>query len=83
MAAVRKVYNISIAYLNEHQGYQKVGKSGGKMGFRTMLKASGLLPDWCLKLNVSKILDNASMEAYTAWSETAKNPSFIGKPAIA
>jgi putative transposase len=78
VAAVRKVYNISIAYLNENQGFDKVGKNGGKQGFRTMLKASGLIPQWCLDLNVSKILDNASMEAYTAWSETAKNPKNIG-----
>lgn len=79
VAAVRKVYNISIAYLNDNQGFSKVGKKGGKMGFRTMLKASGLIPQWCLDLNVSKILDNASMEAYKAWSETAKNPKTINK----
>jgi len=79
VAAVRKVYNISIAYLNENQGFSKVGKKGGKMGFRTMLKASGLIPQWCLDLNVSKILDNAAMEAYKAWSETAKNPKTINK----
>lgn len=79
VAAVRKVYNISIAYLNQNQGYEKVGKKGGKLGFRTMLKASGLIPQWCLDLNVSKILDNASMEAYTAWSSTARNPKTIGE----
>ena len=79
VAAVRKVYNISIAYLNENQGFIKIGKKGGKMGFRTMLKSAGLIPQWCLDLNVSKILDNASMEAYTAWSETDKNPKTIGK----
>ncbi len=79
VAAVRKVYNISIAYLNEHQGYDKIGNAGGKRGFRMMLKASGLIPEWCLKLNVSKILDNASMSAYTAWVETAISPNFIGK----
>jgi putative transposase len=79
VAAVRKVYNISISYLNEHQGYTKIGKKGGKHGFRTMLKGSGLIPEWCLKLNVSKILDNASMEAYIAWSETKRNPNFIIK----
>lgn len=79
VAAVRKVYNISIAYLNENQGYEKKGKKGGKQGFRTMLKASGLIPQWCLDLNVSKILDNASMEAYTAWSSTARNPKNIGE----
>jgi len=85
VAAVRKVYNISIAYLNQNQGFKKMshafakGNKGGKMGFRTMLKASGLIPQWCLELNVSKILDNASMEAYNAWAETAKNPNFIGK----
>ncbi len=77
--AARKVYNISIAYLNEHQGFTKVGKKGGKQGFRTMLKASGLIPKWCRELGVSKLLDNASMEAYTAWSETARSPKFIGK----
>jgi putative transposase len=78
-AAVRKVYNISIAYLNQNQGFEKIGNKGGKMGFRTMLKASGLIPQWCNELNVSKILDNASMSAYKAWSETARNPNFIGK----
>ncbi|CEJ47732.1 Transposase, IS605 OrfB family, central region [Umezakia ovalisporum] len=79
VAAVRKVYNISIAYLKENQGFSKVGNKGGKMGFRTMLKGSGLIPQWCLDLKVSKILDNASMEAYKAWSETDKNPKTIGK----
>lgn len=79
VAAVRKVYNISIAYLNENQGFDKIGKKGGKMGFRTRLKASGLIPQWCLDLNVSKILDNAAMEAYTAWSKTARNPKLIGQ----
>ncbi|AFZ27869.1 transposase, IS605 OrfB family, central region [Cylindrospermum stagnale PCC 7417] len=78
VAAVRKVYNISIAYLNENQGFSKVSKKGGKMGFRTMLKGSGLIPQWCWDLNVSKILDNASMEAYKAWAETAKNPKIKG-----
>ncbi|MEH2133320.1 MAG: transposase, partial [Nostoc sp.] len=43
-----------------------------------MLKGSGLIPQWCLDLNVSKILDNASMEAYKAWSETARNPQMSG-----
>lgn len=79
VAAVRKVYNISIAYLNENQGFNKIGKKGGKMGFRTMLKASGLIPQWCLDLNVSKILDNAAMEAYKAWCQTAKNPKTINQ----
>ena len=79
IAGVRKVYNISIAYLNENQGYEKKGKKGGKLGFRTMLKASGLIPQWCLDLNVSKILDNASMEAYTAWSSTVRIPKMIGE----
>lgn len=77
--AVRKVYNISIAYLNEHQGFTKIGKKGGKQGFRTMLKASGLIPAWCTELGVSKLLDNASMSAYTAWSETARADKFIGR----
>ncbi len=79
VASVRKVYNISIAYLNQHQGYTKIGDKGGKMGFRTMLKASGLIPQWCIDLSVSKILDNAAMEAYTAWVNTARNPKVIGK----
>lgn len=78
VSAVRKVYNISIAYLNEHQSFTRIGKKGGKQGFRTMLKASGLIPKWCTNLGVSKLLDNASMEAYTAWSETGRNPKFIG-----
>ncbi len=79
VSAVRKVYNISIQYLNQHQGFTKVGKKGGKQGFRTMLKASGLIPEWCTCLGVSKLLDNASMEAYAAWSGTAKAGKFIGK----
>ncbi|TWH50478.1 RNA-guided endonuclease InsQ/TnpB family protein [Dulcicalothrix desertica] len=79
VAAVRKIYNISIAYLNQNQGFEKLGNKGGKMGFRTMLKASGLIPQWCNELNVSKILDNASMDAYSSWSLTARNPNFIGK----
>ena len=79
MAAVCKVYNISIAYLNKNQGFTKIGKKGGKMGFRTMLKASSLIPQWCLDLKVSKILDNSAMEAYKAWIETAKNPRTINK----
>ncbi len=79
VSSVRKVYNISIAYLNENQGFEKVGNKGGKMGFRTMLKASGLIPEWCTNLNISKILDNASMEAYIAWKNTDKNPNYIGK----
>jgi putative transposase len=84
VAAVRQVYNISIAYLNEHQKFpkpvkEKGGKLGGKMGFKKFLKASGLIPDWCKELGISKLLDNASMEAYVAWSQTDKNPSFIGK----
>ncbi len=77
-AAVRKVYNISIEQLNQNQGYTKVGKKGGKHGFRTWLKQSGFIPQWCKDLNASKILDNASMEAYTAWKETARQSKFIG-----
>ena len=84
VAAVRKVYNISIAYLNEHQRFPKPtkdkgGELGGKMGFKKFLKASGLIPDWCKELGISKLLDNAAMSAYMAWSKTDKNPSFIGK----
>lgn len=82
--AVRKVYNISIAYLNENQSFpklakQKGGELGGKLGFKKFLKASGLIPEWCRELGVSKLLDNASTEAYSAWVKTAKNPKFIGK----
>ncbi len=44
-----------------------------------MLKASGLIPKWCIELGVSKLLDNASMEAYIAWSETARKPKVIDK----
>lgn len=82
--AVRKVYNISIAYLNEHQGFpkpvkEKGGELGGKMGFKKFLKASGLIPDWCIELGVSKLLDNACQEAYSAWAKTARSGKFIGK----
>jgi putative transposase len=76
--AVRKVYNISIAYLNQHQRFEKVGKAGGKMGFRTAIKALKLIPGWCKELGISKLLDNATMEAYKAWSETARQPKIIG-----
>lgn len=54
IAAALMVYNIAISYLNEEQGYIKVGKQGGKRGFRTWLKASGLIPQWCVELGVSK-----------------------------
>ncbi len=84
VAAVRRVYNISIAYLNEHQKFpkpakEKGGELGGKMGFKKFLKASGLIPEWCKELGISKLLDNAAMEAYLAWSKTDKNPKLIGK----
>ncbi|AOY85024.1 transposase [Moorena producens JHB] len=78
VAASRKVYNISIDYLNTEQGYVKTTKKGGKHGFRTFLKSSGLIPQWCIDLGISKLLDNASMEAYTAWKETKKEPQYIG-----
>ncbi|MEO0970801.1 MAG: RNA-guided endonuclease TnpB family protein, partial [Cyanobacteria bacterium J06639_18] len=79
VAATRKVYNISIEQLNRNQGYTKVGKKGGKHGFRTWLKQSGLISQWCLDLNISKLLDNASMEAYSAWKATDRQSKFIGK----
>jgi len=79
VAAVRQVYNIGIAYLNEHQKFpkpskQKGGELGGKMGFKKFLKASELIPEWCKQLGISKLLDNASMSAYAAWSKTSKCP---------
>ncbi|MFB8790690.1 MAG: hypothetical protein U7123_18010 [Potamolinea sp.] len=79
MAAVRQVYNIAIAYLNEYQKFpkptkEKGGLLGGKMGFKKFLKASGLIPEWCKQLGISKLLDNASMEAYSAWTKTDKCP---------
>lgn len=84
VSAVRKVYNVSIAYLNHNQKFPKPAKEaggelGGKMGFKKFLKASGFIPQWCVDLGISKLLDNASMEAYKAWAETARNPSFVGK----
>lgn len=79
LAASRKVYNISIEYLNKNQGYTKVGKKGGKLGFRTWLKQSDLIPQWCKDLNISKLLDNASMEAHSAWKATNRESKFIGK----
>lgn len=84
-AATRKVYNVAIAYLNTHQSFPKPLKEngkdhlGGKMGFKKFLKSSGEIPEWCKDLGISKILDNAMQEAYTAWSKTAKNPPTIGK----
>jgi putative transposase len=82
--AVRRVYNLSIAYLNQHQKFPKPsstkgGELGGKMGFKKFLKASGLIPDWCKDLGISKLLDNASMEAYGAWATTSRHPKFRGK----
>jgi putative transposase len=84
VAAVRKVFNISIAYLNANQGFPKPLKAngaeaGGKMGFKKFLKASGLIPDWCIELGVSKLLDNACQEAYTAWIKTAKSGKLLGR----
>jgi putative transposase len=84
VSASRKVFNLSIEYLNEHQAFPKPakvkgGELGGAMGFKRFLKSSGLIPEWCKELGISKLLDNASQEAYSAWSATAKNPPFIGK----
>lgn len=79
LSATRKVYNISVEYLNNNQGYTKVGNKGGKHGFRTWLKQSGLIPQWCKDLNISKLIDNASMEAYHAWKETDRDGKFIGR----
>ncbi len=35
------------------------------MGFETMRQNTGLMPQWCEELNVSKVLENASIKAYT------------------
>jgi hypothetical protein len=48
VSAVRKVYNILIAYLDEHQGFIKIGKGRGKRGLKMVLKTSGLIPKWCI-----------------------------------
>jgi putative transposase len=85
VGAYRFVYNLSIAYLNQNQNFPKPSKTnskdklGGKMGFKKFLKASGLIPQWCVELGISKLLDNSSMEAYSAWTKTKKESSFIGK----
>ena len=48
VSAVRKVYNILIAYLDEHQGFTKISNSGEKRGLKMVLKTSGLIPQWCI-----------------------------------
>ncbi|MCC3406677.1 MAG: hypothetical protein JGK17_14000 [Microcoleus sp. PH2017_10_PVI_O_A] len=48
VSAVRKVYNISIAYLDEHQGFSRISNSGEKPGLKMVLKTSGLIPKWCI-----------------------------------
>ncbi|MEG5059002.1 hypothetical protein QUB60_12770 [Microcoleus sp. A2-C5] len=45
VSAVRKVYHISITYLNEHQGFTKIGNSREKLGLKMVLKTSGLIPE--------------------------------------
>jgi len=61
VATVRKINNIYCC-LNQNQGFDKLGEKRGMTVFLTMLKSSELIPQCCLDLNVSKILDNASME---------------------
>lgn len=46
VSAISKVYNISIAYLDEHQGFTKIGNSGEKRGLKMVLTTSGLIPQW-------------------------------------
>ncbi|MEG4803037.1 transposase [Microcoleus sp. ARI1-B5] len=72
MSAVGQVYNISIADINEHQGFTQIGKSGRKRGLRMVLKTSGLIPQWCIDLGASKLLDNSSMSACEAWAKTKR-----------
>lgn len=74
----RKAYNMSIAYLNEHQGFDRTGIGGtGKQAFKTFFKAN-IRPDW-LKVELpAAILDQAVMEAFSAWSSTKRNPKTIG-----
>lgn len=75
----RKAYNLAIAYLNEHQGFDRGGIGGtGKQAFKTFYKAH-IRPDW-LKVELpAAILDQAVMEAFSAWSTTKRNPRTIGK----
>ncbi|NEO26913.1 MAG: transposase, partial [Kamptonema sp. SIO4C4] len=48
----------------------------GKQAFKTFFKAQ-IRPDWLKKELPAAILDQAVMEAYSAWSKTKKNPQFI------
>jgi putative transposase len=75
----RKAYNLAIAYLNEHQGFDRTGiKGNGKQAFKTFYKAH-IRPDW-LKVELpAAILDQAVMEAYSAWVATKKEAKFTGK----
>ncbi|NJM60965.1 MAG: transposase [Oscillatoriales cyanobacterium RU_3_3] len=90
--ANRKVYNNAIAYLNQHQGKftyytvdkktnRPVVKTSGKQAFRSFCKTLGheIIPEWCQDLGIAHALDNALFEAYTAWKQTEKQPTQVGK----
>jgi putative transposase len=67
----RWAYNQSIAYLNKHQGFERVTKGSGKQAFRSFWKQSER-PEWLTKELPAHILDNTLMEAYSAWVKTKK-----------
>lgn len=90
--ANRKVYNNAIAYLNQHQGKfayhtvdkktnRPVVKTSGKQAFRSFCKTLGheIILEWCKDLGIAHALDNALFEAYTAWKQTEKQPTQVGK----
>jgi putative transposase len=70
---------MAVEYLNQHQGFDRTGIGGtGKQAFKTFFKAQ-IRPDWLKKELPAAILDQAVMEAYSAWSKTKKNPKYVGK----
>ncbi|ABA24789.1 Transposase, IS891/IS1136/IS1341 (plasmid) [Trichormus variabilis ATCC 29413] len=75
----RKTYNMAIAYLNQKQGFDRTGIGGtGKQAFKTFFKAH-IRPDWLKNELPAAILDQAVMEAYSAWSTTQRHPKTISK----
>jgi putative transposase len=64
-------YNQAIAYLNQHQGFERVTKGSGKQAFRSFWKQAER-PEWLGKELPAHILDNTLMDAYSAWSKTKK-----------
>jgi hypothetical protein len=80
VSAVCKIYNILIAYLNEHQGFTKISNSGEKRGLKMVLKTSGLIPQWCIARTVAAFRSLIQGYLHLECDELTPNCDFIVSP---